>query len=76
MGTQAVELYSRIPPEFIKEITHVYILNACSHAGLVDEARVIFNNIKEKSEKIYTTMVTEHNILLFMFIILIENLLK
>jgi pentatricopeptide repeat protein len=57
MGIQAVELYRQIPKEFINEVTYICILNACSHSGLVDQARSIFANIQIKSESIFTTMV-------------------
>ena len=57
MGIQAIELYRQIPTEFITEITHICVLNACSHSGLVDEARLIFQNIQTKTDSIYTTMV-------------------
>lgn len=57
MGLQAVELFHQIPLEYIDEVTNICILNACSHSGLIDEARSIFNKIQIKTEKIYTTMV-------------------
>lgn len=59
MGVQAIELYSRMPKEFIHEATYVSILNACSHSGLIDEARSIFKSIENKNEKIYTAMVCQ-----------------
>jgi pentatricopeptide repeat protein len=57
MGIQAIELFRQIPSEFINVVTNVSVLNACSHSGLVDQARSIFNNIEDKTEHIYTTMV-------------------
>ncbi len=57
MGIQAVELYHKIPKEFINEVTYICILNACSHSGLVDQARLIFENIEIKTDRIFTTMV-------------------
>ena len=57
MGLQAVELFHQMPPELIEEETYICVLNACSHSGLVNEARTIFSNIINKTEKIYTTMV-------------------
>ncbi|CAF5033517.1 unnamed protein product, partial [Rotaria sp. Silwood1] len=57
MGKQAVELYLKMPQEFMNEANHVCVLNACSHSGLVHEARLIFKNIQIKTVKIYTTMV-------------------
>jgi len=58
MGTAAIELYRQIPSELIAEAAHVCVLNACSHSGLVDEGRSIFNTIQIKTGKIYATMVT------------------
>ncbi|CAF4318175.1 unnamed protein product, partial [Rotaria sordida] len=57
MGTQAVELYHRMPREFINEVVYICVLNACSHSGLVNEARLIFKNIQMKTERIYSTMI-------------------
>ena len=57
MGIEAIELYHQIPEQLIDEATHVCVLNACSHSGLVDKARLIFENIPMKTEKIYCTMV-------------------
>ena len=57
MGIQAIELYSRMASKLINEVTHICVLNACSHAGLVDEAHFIFKSIQIKTEKIYTAMV-------------------
>ena len=59
MGVQAIELYRQVPEELFKEATHVCVLNACSHSGLVDEARSIFTNLHMKTERIYGTMVGE-----------------
>ncbi|CAF2899094.1 unnamed protein product [Rotaria sp. Silwood2] len=56
-GTQAIELYHQMPHEFINEVTYICVLNACSHSGLVNEARLIFKNIEIKTERIYSTMV-------------------
>ncbi len=58
MATQAIELFHQIPSNLILESTYVCILNACSHGGLVDEARSIFSKINNKTEKIYVTMVS------------------
>ncbi|CAF4583839.1 unnamed protein product [Rotaria sp. Silwood2] len=57
MGIEAVEFFRQMPKEHIRESTYVCVLNACSHSGLVDEARSIFNKIQMKTEIIYTTMV-------------------
>ncbi|CAF3985983.1 unnamed protein product, partial [Rotaria sp. Silwood1] len=57
MGTKALDLYYRMPQEFITDVTHICVLNACSHSGLVNEARLIFKNIQYKTERIYSTMV-------------------
>lgn len=57
LGVQAVELYCQMPKELITEVTYVCVLNACSHAGLVDVARSIFQSIQIKTGIIYCTMV-------------------
>lgn len=57
MGTEAVELYRQMPQDLVDEVTNVCILNACSHAGLVDKARSIFGNIPNKTESIVGAMV-------------------
>jgi len=59
MGLEAIELYHQMPSELINEVTYICVLNACSHSGLIDEARSIFRNIQTKTEKIYGTMVYE-----------------
>ncbi|CAF3905183.1 unnamed protein product, partial [Rotaria sp. Silwood1] len=56
MGLEAVELYRKMPNELQNEVTHICVLNACSHSGLLDEARNIFNEIPFKTEKIVTAM--------------------
>ncbi|CAF1205731.1 unnamed protein product [Rotaria sordida] len=57
MGFEAIELYRQIPNELRDEVTHICVLNACSHAGLLDQARNIFNEISFKTTKILTVMV-------------------
>ena len=57
MGAEAVDLYLEIPLTMRDSITHVCVLNACSHAGLVDQARNIYRQIDVKNDRIITTMV-------------------
>jgi pentatricopeptide repeat protein len=57
MGIDAVHLYHQMPEELFDEITHTCVLNACSHSGLVDQARTIFAKIPDKTDIISTTMV-------------------
>ncbi|CAM2699210.1 unnamed protein product [Rotaria socialis] len=57
MGMQAIALFHQIPREFLHEATYVCALNACSHSGLVGEARLIFKNIEMKTMRIYSTMI-------------------
>ena len=64
MGYKAIELYYRMPVEMIVEKTHVCVLNACSHSGLVDEARSIFSTIRMKNKWVYTAMVGKQTSLL------------
>ena len=56
-GSEAVELYRRMPLDLVNERAQMCVLNACSHSGLLDEARSFFTEISTKSEKIYTAMV-------------------
>ncbi|CAF0889915.1 unnamed protein product [Adineta steineri] len=57
MGVQALELNRKMPEEFINEVTYICVLNACSHSGLIEEARSIFKNIPTKTERINGTMI-------------------
>ncbi|CAM4844112.1 unnamed protein product [Rotaria magnacalcarata] len=45
MGSQAVELYRQMPSNLRDRISHICVLNACSHSALLHEARTIFNEI-------------------------------
>jgi pentatricopeptide repeat protein len=58
MGSDAIALYRQMPEKMRDEGSHVCVLNACSHSGLVDEAQAIFNEIDVKSEKVICTMVS------------------
>ncbi len=59
MGMQAVELFRQVPFDMLNESIYVCLLNACSHSGLIQESREIFNEIpiNQKTNRIYTTMV-------------------
>ncbi|CAF2067320.1 unnamed protein product, partial [Rotaria magnacalcarata] len=57
MGSQAAELYREMPNNLRNQVSQICVLNACSHAGLLHEARTIFNEISSKTESIITTMV-------------------
>ena len=57
MGAEAIDTYRQMPVHMRDEISHICVINACSHAGLVDEARSIFNAVGRKTEKIIGTMV-------------------
>ena len=57
MGEQAIDLYRQMPGNARDSVTHMCVLNACSHAGLVDQARLIFDRIDTKTEKVIVTMV-------------------
>ncbi|CAF4979779.1 unnamed protein product, partial [Rotaria sp. Silwood1] len=57
MGFEAVNLYKQISIDQCNDITHICVLNACSHSRLFNQARIIFNDIHIKTEKIITTMV-------------------
>ena len=57
MGSEAISLYQQMPDDMRNAVSDVCVLNACSHAGLIDEARAIFNGIDNKTERIFVTMV-------------------
>jgi pentatricopeptide repeat protein len=56
-GLEAVDLYRQISSDLLNEVTHICVLNACSHSGLLNEARSIYNEIDMKTTRITTTMV-------------------
>jgi pentatricopeptide repeat protein len=58
MGSDAVALYRKMPEKMRDAVSHICVLNACSHSGLVDEAEAIFNEIDIKCERIISTMVS------------------
>jgi hypothetical protein len=58
MGSDAVAVYRQMPEKMRNAVSHVCVLNACSHSGLVDEAQAIFNEIDVKCERIISTMVS------------------
>jgi hypothetical protein len=58
MGSDAVALYRQMPETMRNAVSHVCVLNACSHSGLVDEAQAIVNEIDVKSERTISTMVS------------------
>ncbi|CAF2112326.1 unnamed protein product [Rotaria magnacalcarata] len=57
MGSEAIHLYKQMPNYLRDEVSHICVLNACSHSGLVHEARNIFDEITFKTEKIITIMI-------------------
>ncbi|CAF1352240.1 unnamed protein product [Adineta ricciae] len=57
MGVEAVELYRKIPVAMRDEVSRICALNACSHTGLLNECRHIFDQTHHKTEKIVTAMV-------------------
>lgn len=56
-GIDAVDLYHQMSNNKHDEISHIAVLNACSHAALIERAHSIFDKIDNKTERIYTTMV-------------------
>ncbi|CAF3568934.1 unnamed protein product [Rotaria sp. Silwood1] len=56
-GHEAIDLYRQMPIDIQNEFTHISVLNACSHSGLISEAQSIFNNIQVKTKRITTVMV-------------------
>ncbi|CAM4827283.1 unnamed protein product [Rotaria magnacalcarata] len=57
MGYEAIDLYNKIDENIRDKISHICVLNACSHSGLIDQAQMIFNKIEKKSVEIITTMI-------------------
>ena len=57
MGSEAIELYRRIPVGMRDDVAHLCVLHACSHSGFVEEGREIFEGIPAKTDKVVTTMV-------------------
>jgi len=65
MTKEAIELFERMPSKLIADGTYVSVLNACSHGGLVEKARSIFGNIKNKTENVYTVMISHIFLLVY-----------
>lgn len=57
LGAQSLLLFNKMPTHLINEITYVCVLNACSHSGLVDQGRQIFDQVLNKTENIFGAMV-------------------
>ena len=57
MAIDAIHLYRSMPKGIQNAVSHVCVLNACSHAGFVQQAQRIFDQISNKTERIITTMV-------------------
>ena len=60
MGSQAIELYRKIPPDLVNARTYACVLKACANSRLLDEAREIFDKASTKTERMYTEMVKEN----------------
>jgi hypothetical protein len=58
MGSDAVALYRQMPEKMRDAVSHVCVLTACSHSGLLDEAQNIFNEIDIKNERVIATIVS------------------
>jgi pentatricopeptide repeat protein len=65
MGIEAVDLYRKMPDHLHHEVSHICVLNACSHSGLLGEARSIFSEIHIKTKRITTTMVYLSSLFIF-----------
>ncbi|CAF4888848.1 unnamed protein product [Rotaria socialis] len=57
MGCESITTYRQMPNNLRDDISHISVLNACSHAGLLLEAQAIFNEVSVKTEKITGTMI-------------------
>ena len=63
MGYEALGIYEKIPDNLHDSILYICILNACSHSGLVDQARNIFKKVPRKTDVVVTAMVCSFEIL-------------
>ncbi|CAF4322227.1 unnamed protein product, partial [Didymodactylos carnosus] len=57
IGSEAINLYRQMPENIRNTVSHICVLNACSHSGLLDQARAIFNEISAKTGEIIATMI-------------------
>ncbi|CAF4723138.1 unnamed protein product, partial [Rotaria socialis] len=53
MGSEAVNLYRKMPNNLHDEVSTICVLNTCSHSGLLNEAHSIFNEVSHRTEKNY-----------------------
>ncbi|CAF3140343.1 unnamed protein product [Rotaria socialis] len=53
MGSEAVDLYRKMPNNLHDEVSTICVLNTCSHSGLLNEAHSIFNEVSHRTEKNY-----------------------
>lgn len=58
---ECVQFFHQIPMNMLNESIYICVLNGCSHCGLINEAREIFDKIplEKRTEKIYTARVTK-----------------
>ena len=56
-GFEAINIYEQMPETMRDVVSHICVLNACSHSGLIDQAHSIFKRVEQKTERIVTTMV-------------------
>ncbi|UJR34288.1 hypothetical protein I4U23_021692 [Adineta vaga] len=56
MGYEAIKIFEQMPENIHDSTTYICVLNACSHSGLVDQARNIFKKIPRKTDSIVTAM--------------------
>ncbi|KAF3440655.1 hypothetical protein FNV43_RR18939 [Rhamnella rubrinervis] len=58
-GREAVKLLSKMKEEGIEpdRVTYIGVLTACSHAGLLEEGRSVFNSIKDPDVDHYACLV-------------------
>ncbi|CAF1114381.1 unnamed protein product, partial [Didymodactylos carnosus] len=58
-GLEAVNLFYKMKDEakiIPDQQAYVCVLNACSHSGLVEKAKSLFQSLRNKDEKVYTAM--------------------
>lgn len=67
---ECVNLFRQVPMDMLNEPIYINVLNGCSHCGLTNEAKEIFEKIPsdKRTNKIYTTLVKDAMIIKFLLI--------
>lgn len=60
LSSEALDLFSKMPTKMRNESSHFSALNACVKAGLIDQAKEIYQQIEPKTEETVIGMVGRH----------------